>query len=65
MLGSLIKNVEGVEKNETVSNKRKSLDKLYAMRWIEQDVFKRLSLIIAACNSCGKNVSQKLCALKE
>ena len=42
MLGSLIKNVEGVEENETVSNKRKSLDKLYAMRWIEQGVFKRL-----------------------
>ena len=68
MLGSLIESVEGVEEEETVNNKRESLDKL-CTHYIyinyqrtersEQGVFKRSSLITAAYNSCGKNVLQK------
>ena len=58
MLDSLIKNVEGIEENETVGNKE-TLDVQRAGR-LEQGIFKRSSLIIAACNSCEKNVPQKL-----
>ena len=59
MLDSLIKNVEGIEENETVGNKEETLDVERAGR-LEQGIFKRSSLIIAACNSCEKNVPQKL-----
>ena len=39
MLGSLIKNVEGVEENITVSNNRESLDKLCASLWTVKAMF--------------------------
>ena len=59
MLDSFIKNVEGIEENETVGNKEETLDVQRAGR-LEQGIFKRSSLIIAACNGCEKNVPQKL-----
>ena len=50
-LDSLIKNVEGVKENETVSDKGESMNKLCAgARRLEERVFKRSLLI-------GKSVS--------